>query len=319
MGLRIAVIIDAPHADASAARTGARLADALAKEGHEPTVLVADAALAGALRDLRPTVALLATGPAAARTHAPQSLLEYLRVPYVGTSARMCALAGDRVALGRALEVAAQAGPVEAASPAGVTMSAQALRELGGLDVLDLVGERVPGGYPVVVRPARGAHGVGVTKVEAPEGLRAAVERAAEADDDVLVQQWVDGRELSVCVLGDGEDVGVLPPVGVARDAHGSASSFEPVRMAELADDVADAEAARSQIERDALDAFYACGARDLARIDLIWDGARSRVIGVDVAPSLAEGAALDVALRAAGLDLGEVLDELVTGAASRG
>ena len=81
MGLRIAVIIDAPHADASAARTGARLADALVGEGHEPTVLVADATLAGALRDLRPTVALLATGPAAARAHAPQSLLEYLRIP----------------------------------------------------------------------------------------------------------------------------------------------------------------------------------------------------------------------------------------------
>ena len=52
---------------------------------------------------------------------------------------------------------------------------------------------------------------------------------------------------------------------------------------------------------------------RDLARVDLVWDGAQARVLEVDVSPSLAESSPFSLACEASGLSLSGVLNELVS------
>jgi D-alanine-D-alanine ligase len=57
--------------------------------------------------------------------------------------------------------------------------------------------------WPVVVKPSREGSTVGLTVVRKPSGLAAAVAQAAEFDNDVIVEAFVPGRELTVGILGE--------------------------------------------------------------------------------------------------------------------
>ena len=143
-----------------------------------------------------------------------------------------------------------------------------------------------------------------------------------------MIEEWVDGVELSVFVLGEGDDSFALPPVEVvardgrydtdARLAKDGARFFAPVRQQSLSIDEYEAQAIRSECERAALEAHCAYGCRDFSRVDMVWDGARAKVLEVGVAVDLGEGRPFDLAVRAAGLSVGAVvcaaLDRAVDG-----
>ena len=81
-----------------------------------------------------------------------------------------------------------------------------------------------------------------------------------------MVEQWVEGVEMAVSVLGTGWDAYALPPVEIvaksgrydteARMTPGAVEYFAPVRPASLAQDEADAQAIRAEIERAALEVY---------------------------------------------------------------
>ena len=160
-------------------------------------------------------------------------------------------------------------------------------------------------------------------RVDSVDQLGEAVSDALSFDDSVIIEQWIDGVEVTVPVLGSGWDAYALPPVEivakegfcdtVACRTPGAVELFAPVRPASLSNDEADAQAIRAEIERAALEACRAYQVRDLARVDLVWDGAQARVLEVDVSPSLAESSPFSLACEASGLSLSGVLNELVS------
>ena len=64
-------------------------------------------------------------------------------------------------------------------------------------------GRRNPFGYPVFVKPARLGSSVGISKAHDDAELAAAVELAFRHDEKVLVEEFVDGVEVEVGVLGN--------------------------------------------------------------------------------------------------------------------
>lgn len=207
--------------------------------------------------------------------------------------------------------------------PQGVYIAREAFDSMGIASAFDLVEDRVIGGYPVAVKPAHGASASGVRRVDSVDQLGEAVSDALSFDDAVIIEQWIDGVEVTVPVLGSGWDAYALPPVEivakegfcdtVACRTPGAVELFAPVRPASLSNDEADAQAIRAEIERAALEACRAYQVRDLARVDLVWDGAQARVLEVDVSPSLAESSPFSLACEASGLSLSGVLNELVS------
>jgi D-alanine-D-alanine ligase len=329
MSYRVAVIwAGGDEGDEGAERQARRVREALAQGQFDAYCLRADEGLAPSLLSDRPDVAFPVVSGSLALRADVQSLLELAQVPYVGTSSRMSALATDKSNLPAALAIAAQQDPVQAMAPFTLCLGARAIDDLGVCDRLDAIEARVPGGYPMCVKPARTVQGMGVRRVDDAASLRDALRAAARTDGRVLVQEWVTGMLVSVIVAGDGEDLGVLPPVRIG-DGDGNEPATPdraghprqvPLSASMLDPDAELGEAALSQIERDALDSFYACGARDLARVDLVWAGGEgSYVLGVDPCPSFAPGSVLDVSTSAAGITLAELASELVSGAAERG
>jgi D-alanine-D-alanine ligase len=77
--------------------------------------------------------------------------------------------------------------------------------------------EQVEGilGLPVVVKPSKQGSTVGLSVVKKREDLAGAIEEASKYDDEVMIERFVPGRELTVGVLGD-----VALPVGEIISKH---------------------------------------------------------------------------------------------------
>src|SRR5207247_711931 len=70
-------------------------------------------------------------------------------------------------------------------------------------------------GWPVIVKPSKMGSSVGMTFVKSAKGLDAAVELARRYDNEVMAEQFIPGRELTVGILGD-----VPLPVGEIIPKH---------------------------------------------------------------------------------------------------
>jgi D-alanine-D-alanine ligase len=127
--------------------------------------------------------------------------------------------------------------------------------------------EQVEGmlGLPVVVKPSKEGSTVGLSVVKKRGDLAAAIAEASKYDDEVMVERFVPGRELTVGVLGD-----VALPVGEIIPKHeiydyeckytpGMAIEEFPAKLS---------PEATQKVQQQALFAFRSLKLRGYARID---------------------------------------------------
>ena len=309
---------------------GKRVCEALEEAGHKVVPLDTVDSLVQTLRSEKPDVVYNALHGKHGEDGTMQSLLEFLGIPFVGSPASVCHRAYNKDALHSSVrkyrDITDDAGV--ASWPQGIFLARDAFKDMGAATALDLVPERVVGGYPMVVKPAHGGSALGVHKVHDQEELGEAILDALSYDDAVNIEQWIDGVELSVSILGSGWDAHALPPVEIVSkrefyDAESrlhpeNVSLYCPVRSESLSPDPAAAEAIRAEIERAALEVYRAYSVRDLGRIDLIWDGAQAKCFEVDVSPGMTDQSLFPMACTASGLSLSAVMDSLVNEAAGR-
>ena len=119
-----------------------------------------------------------------------QGLLELAGIPYVGAGVAASALAMDKDLFKKVMR------------DSGIPVAAHHAIRLG-----DSVEN--PFGYPVFVKPARLGSSVGISKVASEDELAPAVELAFRHDEKVLVEEFVEGMEVEVGVLGNR----VPPPI----------------------------------------------------------------------------------------------------------
>ena len=325
--MKIAVLMGGSSSERDASlENGKRIIAALEEAEHTPVALDVSEDLVSSLRSERPDACIIAVPGKVGEDGTLQGLLEFLDIPCVGSSAEVCRTTADKSVLPAHMQACCDfSGEQTVASwPRGFCFAKAAFEELGAFDAVDMFAERVPGGFPFAVKPACGGLAYGVHKANDIEELRDALRDAFTFDDKVIVQQWVEGVELSVCILGSGWDAHALPPVEIvprkglyltdARLGSHAVDFHAPIRLESLSQDEATAQAIRSEIERAALEVYRAFGMEDYGRVDLIWDGAQAQVLEVDVAPSLAERSLFGAACEAAGLTIPAVLDRLVEG-----
>ena len=306
--------------------SGKNICTALEEAGHRVVPLDTNEQLVPTLRSERPDVVYNALHGKHGEDGTIQSLLEFLEIPFVGSPAHVCHRSWNKDALHSSLiKYRLISGETDgiASWPPGVFIAADAFKSMGAATALDLVESRIPGGYPVCVKPAHGGSALGIHRVDSQEELGEAILDALSYDDAVNIEQWVEGVELAVSIIGTGWDARVLPPVEIvprrgwfdaeSRLDHDLVDFYCPVRWESLWSNESEAQAIRAEIERAALEVYRAYGVVDLGRIDMIWDGGAARCFEVDVSPGMTNHSLFPEAVRAAGLTLSEVLDELVS------
>ncbi len=294
-------------------RSGRRVLDALQTAGLEADLCDADATLLPTLEADSPDAVVIALHGASGEDGSLRGVLDLCGVPYVGADARAARLAWDKPS---AKTVLREHG---IPTPDWVALPHERFSELGAEAVLGRIVDRL--GMPLMVKPAQGGSGLGAAVVRERAGLPAAMVGCFAYDSTALIERFVPGVDVAVSVLDLGDGPRALPAVEIvpnsgvydyaARYTPGMTTWHTPARLeSALADRVAAV----------ALDAHRALGLRDLSRVDLIVDEAgEPHVLEVTVAPGMTETSLLPMAVRAAGLDLGEVFARLVTLAAERG
>ena len=313
--------------------SGKSVCDALEAAGHEVLPLDTNDSLTQTLRSEKPDVVYSALHGKNGEDGTIQMLCKMLDIPMVGCKPSVCRQTWNKSVLHSVLSHYYGADPITCGGAAvpisGVFMREAAFKDMGAASALDKLIEHIPGGFPVAVKPTKSGSAMGVSKANNEEELAQALLKAFSFCSEVVVDEWIDGVNLAVAVLGEGDFAYALPPVEIApkqgffdteaRLDGDMVDCYAPVRLESLSDDESEAHSIRSEIERAACDVHNAYSCRDLSRVDIIWDGARARVLEIDVSPGMGPYSGFPMACKAAGLSLQAVLNELVEQAALRG
>ena len=130
----------------------------------------------------------------------------------------------------------------------------------------DAVGDAL--GWPVVVKPSKQGSTVGLSIVRAPNELAPAITEAFRFDDEVMIERFVPGRELTVGILGDQ----VLPTIEIKpmKELYDYECKYTPGMASEFVAELTPAEEA--MLADQARRAFTALKLRGYARIDFRLD-----------------------------------------------
>ena len=229
-----------------------------------------------------------------------QGLLELAGIPYVG-----CDIAGSAICMDKSLAYLV-------ARAAGIPTPEFAIVGPGEDPGTDDPGTLE---YPVFVKPARSGSSFGVRRVDAPDGLAAAIADARRYDTKVLVEQAVVGSEVGCAVLGDAPElvVGEVDRIALAHGFFRIHQEDSPETGSENAVITVPADLpaeTRARIQATAKRIYTALGCRGLARVDMFLEADGRIVLNeVNTLPGFTSYSRYPRMMRAAGIGLAELVD----------
>jgi D-alanine-D-alanine ligase len=283
-------------------RSGARVEDALERLGHEVVPIDAGADLVKRLRAEKPDVAFVAMHGVGGEDGTAQELLEILGIPFTGPAAAACARSIDKVMAKATMRAAG------IPTPEFFAFTQTAFRDLGAADALtDLEGTL---GFPLVVKPSRGGSSLGVKFAASPDEVPGALVAAFSYDDRVMLERFVQGREVAVSILG-GEALPIVEAIPAEGDPYDFEARYEIGRTHFICPaDLSPTE--RSAITDAALATYRALGCEGFARVDLILGSDGPWVLEVNAIPGLTETSLLPQAADAAGIGFDALIGRIV-------
>lgn len=294
-------------------RSGARVEDALERLGHEVVAIDAGTDLIRRLRDERPDVAFVAMHGRDGEDGTVQELLEILGFPYTGSGVPACVRAMDKVLTKHLL--------IEAGvpTPEFFAFNQTAFRALGAADALPAIEERLA--FPIVVKPSSQGSALGIKFARTAADVPAALVAAFSYDAKVLLERYVEGRDLAVSVL-HGDDGPVALPVVEAVPIGGGEYDFQARYEIGRTEFVCPADLPDGATERAqelALRTYELLGCYGFARVDLMLDESGDLfVLEANPIPGLTETSLLPQAAEEAGIGFDELVGRILDSAFSR-
>jgi D-alanine-D-alanine ligase len=326
MTLRIAVLMGGTSAERDVSlASGIRITEALRSLGHEvvPVDTVAgvlppaeeqrllaggvvkteppdskalvrmNAAMQGTLKSLpKADVLFLALHGGQGEDGTLQALLDLTGVPYTGSGHLASALAMDKDLSKHLFRAAGVPTPDWLMAPVTVDEVRSTL------------------GFPVIVKPSKQGSTVGLSIVKRPEELQPAIDAAFVHDDEVMVEQFIAGRELTVGILGD-----VALPVGeiiAKHEIYDYECKYTPgMAVEEFPAKLSDEETRK--VQDLARRAFVALKLRGYARIDfrMAADGS-FYCLEANTLPGMTQTSLIPQAAAAAGISFTELCNRIV-------
>ncbi|MBZ2189664.1 D-alanine--D-alanine ligase [Alcanivorax sp. JB21] len=220
-----------------------------------------------------------------------QGVLEHLEVPYTGSGVMASAIGMDKV---RTKLLWAGAG---LPTPGFY---------VAGQDELAL-------GFPLMVKPAREGSSIGMRKVGTSAELAEAIAEARKYDTDVLVEQWVEGREFTVAVLDDR----ALPAIRL--ETPNSFYDFEAKYRADTTRYLCPCgldEQEETKLKNLALRAFRLVGASGWGRVDVMQDASgQFQLLEINTVPGMTDHSLVPMAAKADGMAFDELVAEILLSA----
>jgi D-alanine-D-alanine ligase len=277
-------------------KTGEAIAAVLQERGHDAQRIYVDRDLDLVLRQARVDVAFLALHGRYGEDGCVQGLLEVFGVPYTGSDVLASALAMHKV---RAKEIFRFRN---LPTPPYYVVHRDRAGSVGA--------DHATFGYPAVVKPVSEGSSIGVAIVHDVQELEAAVEEALRFDSEVLVERFVEGREVSVAILND-------RPLGAIEIApkggfYDYANKYTPGRTDYIMPARLSPERYRG-VMTQALMAHRALGCSGATRVDMIVSERGNEVIlEVNTIPGMTQTSLFPKIAHHAGLAFGDLVEEIL-------
>lgn len=225
-----------------------------------------------------------------------QGFLELIGVPYTGSGVLASALGMDKI---YSRKLFAQSG-----------LNTPQCVVLDGNEELSKIWQVLT--PPVFVKPRNQGSSVGTSKVNIKKGLKKALKQALSYDDFAIVEEYLQGIEVTCAILGN-ENPRPLPLVEIApkKEYFDYEAKYDP----NLTDEIVPARISRDltkKAQAAALVAYQALGCRGFGRVDMIIKGNKIYVLEVNTIPGLTPVSLLPKAAQAAGISYPRLLDKII-------
>lgn len=234
-----------------------------------------------------------------------QGLFEMIDIPYVGCGVMASAVAMDKVITKKVLEA-----EKIAQTPYQVIYGRRfQLDPLKYLNDLEATFE-----YPVFVKPANMGSSVGISKAKNREALKIAIKEAGKYDNKIVIEAFVEGREIECAVLGNEAPRVALPaeiiPSHEFYDYHDK--YFDGTSRYVIPPDLS--EELIQEIQHLAIQTYELLDCRGLSRIDFFVENETNRVLvnEVNTMPGFTKISMYPKMWEATGLPYDKLIDELI-------
>ncbi len=160
--------------------------------------------------------------------------------------------------------------------------------------------------FPVMVKPSREGSSIGLQKVLSEGELESAIAEAQLFDAEILIEQWITGREFTAAILGDE----ALPLIELETDRdfydfeakyHSDTTQYHcPVHLS---------AGKEQQMQKLAKQAFEVLGAEGWGRVDLMLDSQLNPyLIELNTVPGMTDHSLVPMAAKHAGLGFSDLV-----------
>ena len=167
---------------------------------------------------------------------------------------------------------------------------------------------------PYFIKPNNGGSSIGMSKVTSATQLQPALEKAFAEDNQVLVEEMVEGREFTVGVFKTGGDITVLPITEVV--AHNEFFDFEAKyegKSSETTPALID-DTWKNELEESAKKIYQVFNCSGVVRIDFIYNTAQNApyMLEINTVPGQSEASVIPQQVRANGWNLKDFYARLI-------
>ena len=169
-------------------------------------------------------------------------------------------------------------------------------------------------GLPCVVKPVRQGSSIGMSIVRTAEQLPAALRLALKHDNEVMVEAYIKGRELTVGVLGNQQPMG-LPLIEIIPNAQYEFFDYEAKYQPGATREICPAPVedwVRQRAQQYAVRAHQALQLRGYSRTDMILQGEELYLLETNTIPGMTPTSLLPQAAAEAGIPFAALLDRLI-------
>ena len=231
-----------------------------------------------------------------------QGTLDMLGIPYTGSGVLAAAVTMDKAASKRVFVAEGISTP-----RSHTYYSYEMKRELAAEVEAEF-------SLPMVVKASSQGSSIGVYIVESHEELKNALVQAFKYNDEVLVEEFIRGRELTVAVWGNEEEKEAFPIIEIttltgrydydSKYTKGASAHIIPAPLS---------EEKTKEIQDLAIKTFTACGCKGVARVDMMLsEDEVPYVIEVNSVPGMTETSLVPDAARAMGIEFPELCERML-------
>ena len=299
---KIAVLMGGPSSEAEVSRrSGKNVFNALKNLGYKNVELIeVDKNIAKTLQDKGIEIVYNAMHGRYGEDGCIQGMLEVMGIPYTG-----CGVMASSVCMNKEYTK-------NILKEAGIPLIKSVLVRKDE-DYKDKIKELK---YPFMLKPVSEGSSIGMYKVNNPQEMEECFKKALECGQDVMVEEYLQGKSVTVGVLENGDDKFATEILEFRTktewydyEAKYTAGMTEFILPAELSEEMT------KKVKQVAIDSFNACDCRGVSRVDFLVTEDVPYVLEINTSPGMTDLSDLPAQSQAMGIDYDTLVQIILNGA----